>query len=120
MSQSVPAERRRTERDAAVFVQGRILQGSEEDTGYVSDLSIEGMRMLTSRAPEEGLDLGVEIYIPHAEGPRHLITLEGRCIWRRRAELPGYFDCGFRFLSLNPENLEGLRDLIDAVRLPEA
>ena len=115
--QQLQKERRRSVRHPAVFVQGRLQQDSEVDTGYVSDLSVEGMRMLTAKAPVEGEEVTIELTLPTDEGPGEVVTLRGQCIWRLEAQLPGYFDCGFRFHSLNRDSLGQLQTLLEAARV---
>jgi PilZ domain len=114
MPQNLQCDQRELRHQATVFVQGRLTTISSEDTGYVSDLSVEGMRMLSARAPEEGEVVGLSLFLPDEDGARHEIALEGRCSWKQPAQLPGLFDCGFRFSSLQPEQIAGLKTLLDA------
>ena len=78
---------------------------TSEELGYLSDLSLEGL-MLISKNPKE-IEKDIDLYIELPEEPRFLqnkIIIAARTIWCEADIDPRLYNIGFQFKNLNEKD----------------
>ena len=81
--------------------------------GYVGDLNPLGVMVIGEKSLEINKRLMLGIEFPDDESKAHTlkIVLSARVAWCRQDETPHYFNIGFEFLDLSPENAK----VVDAI-----
>ena len=81
--------------------------------GYVGDLTPLGVMVIGEKPIEinKHLTLGIEFPDEESEARALRIVLSARVAWCRQDETPHYFNIGFEFLDISPENVK----IVDAI-----
>ncbi len=81
--------------------------------GYVGDLTPQGVMVIGEKTFENNkcLTLGIEFPDEDSEAHTLRVVVSGRAAWCRPDETPHYFNIGFEFIDLSPENAK----IIDAI-----
>ncbi len=81
--------------------------------GYVGDLTPLGVMVIGEKPIEinKNLTLGIEFPDEGSEARALRIVLSARAAWCRQDETPHYFNIGFEFLDISPENVK----IVDAI-----
>ena len=81
--------------------------------GYVGDLTPQGVMVIGEKPVEIDKHLTLGIEFPDDVSKTHSlrVAISGRAAWCRQDETPQYFNIGFEFLDISPENAK----IVDAV-----
>jgi hypothetical protein len=81
--------------------------------GYVGDLTLQGVMVIGEKSVEVGkhLTLGIEFSENLPEISAMRVAISARAAWCRPDESPQYFNIGFEFIEVSPENTK----IIDAI-----
>ena len=81
--------------------------------GYVGDLTPQGVMVIGEKPVDIDKHLTLGIEFPDDESKAHTlkIVLSARVAWCRQDDTPHYFNIGFEFLDLSPENAK----VVDAI-----
>lgn len=106
-------EARKQERtDAVSFLEVRDA-GTGREVGRVTDISIEGMRLLSPDPfePEAGLEF--ELIMPPRRRTRGGIRFDAKVIWCRKAGDTGQYESGIRMDNITPEDIDVIRQIME-------
>lgn len=81
--------------------------------GYIGDLTPQGVMVIGEKPFEIDKRLTLGIEFPDDESETHTlrVVISGRAAWCRQDESPQYFNIGFEFLEISPENAK----IVDAI-----
>lgn len=81
--------------------------------GYIEDLTTRGAMVIGEKSVEEGRQFKLAIEIPGSMDEKTVprITVDARVAWCKADKRPNYFNIGFEFTDLQPDDEE----IIDAV-----
>lgn len=81
--------------------------------GYIGDLNPLGVMVIGQKRVEVNKHLALGIEFPQDQSESHIlkIVISARVAWCRQDESPQYFNIGFEFLDISPENAK----VIDAI-----
>jgi len=81
--------------------------------GYIGDLNPLGVMVIGQKRVEVNKHLALGIEFPQDKSESHIlkIVISARVAWCRQDESPQYFNIGFEFLDISPENAK----VIDAI-----
>jgi hypothetical protein len=74
--------------------------------GYVGDLTPQGVMVIGQKQLDVNKSLTLGIEFPDEDSKAHTlkIVIPARAAWCRPDETPQYFNVGFEFLDISPEN----------------
>lgn len=74
--------------------------------GYVGDLTLQGVMAIGEKPVEAGRHLTLGIDFPESlpEMPATRVAISARAAWCRHDDSPQYFNIGFEFIDVSPEN----------------
>ncbi len=83
--------------------------------GYVGDLTPQGVMVIGQKQLEINKHLTLGIEFPDDESAAHTlkIVISARTAWCRLDETPQYFNVGFEFLDLCPENAKIIEAILN-------
>jgi len=83
--------------------------------GYVGDLTLQGVMVIGEKPLEAGkhLTLGIEFPESLPEMPATRVAISARAAWCRQDESPQYFNIGFEFSDISPENAKIIESILE-------
>jgi len=83
--------------------------------GYIGDLTPQGVMVIGEKQIEIDKHLTLGIEFPDDESDAHTlrVAIFGRAAWCRQDETPQYFNIGFEFLDISPENAKIVDTILD-------
>jgi hypothetical protein len=83
--------------------------------GYVGDLTPQGVMVIGEKSIEVGkhLTLGIEFPESLPEIPAIRVVISARAAWCRPDESPLYFNIGFEFIEVSPENVMSIEAILE-------
>jgi len=83
--------------------------------GYVGDLTLQGVMVIGEKPLEAGkhLTLGIEFPESLPEMPATRVAISARAAWCRQDESPQYFNIGFEFTDVPPENVKVIESILE-------
>ena len=90
--------------------------------GYVGDLTPQGVMVIGENPVEvnKHFTLGIEFRDDESETHTLRIAISGRVAWCRRDEAPQYFNIGFEFLDISPENAKIIDSILERYQFRSA
>ncbi len=107
-------ERRKLPRKYLMIFSSVRDNNTSEELGYLSDLSLEGL-MLISKTPKEA-EKEIELYIELPEEPNFLqkkIIIAARTIWCEADIDPRLYNIGFKFKNLSQKDKAVIEKMIE-------
>ena len=87
---------------------------TEQPVGQLGNVSESGLLLLASATMHDDCLYQLRFMLSDRAGNRHAFEVGAHLLWNNDAAAPGQAWMGFRFLSLDDQQLERLRDWIDA------
>jgi c-di-GMP-binding flagellar brake protein YcgR len=83
--------------------------------GYVGDLTLQGVMVTGEKLVEAGKQLTLGIDFPESlpEMPARRISISARAAWCRNDDSPHYFNIGFEFIDVSPENARIIESILE-------
>ena len=83
--------------------------------GYVGDLTLQGVMVIGEKPVEVGkhLTLGIEFPASDSEKLTVSVAFSSRAAWCRQEETSQYFNLGFEFIEVAPENAKIIEAILD-------
>jgi hypothetical protein len=83
--------------------------------GYVGDLTLKGVMVIGEKTVEAGRHLTLGIEFPESLPERHSIrvAISARAAWCRQDDSPQYFNIGFEFIEVSPENAKIIEAILE-------
>ncbi|MDD2922687.1 MAG: PilZ domain-containing protein [Anaerolineales bacterium] len=90
--------------------------------GYVGDLTLKGVMVIGEKTIETDahLVLGIEFPESGADSSVTRMVIPARVAWIRQDESPQYFNIGFEFGEVSPENADLLKAIIERYKFRSA
>ena len=81
--------------------------------GYIGDLTPQGVMVIGEKPVDINKHLTLGLEFPDDESDAHTlrVAISGRVAWCRQDETPQYFNIGFEFIDVSPENAK----IVDAI-----
>lgn len=112
-------EARKQERtDAVSFLEVRDA-GTGREVGRVTDISIQGMRLLSPDRFEREASLEFEMTMPPRRRTRGGIRFDAKVIWCRKAGDTGQYESGIQMKNITPEDIEVIRQIMEEAPFEE-
>jgi hypothetical protein len=109
----MPERRREPRKNLASYSQVFDLHGGVL-LGYLADLNLSGLMVIGSRPLDEVTTLTLQIEVPEAAGRQiRRLAVPARKVWSEPDLSPEYFNIGFEFLEVSPEQGEVLQAILD-------
>lgn len=93
---------------------------SGEFIGWLENLSINGMMLVTERPVEVDQTVECEIRLAQPLFGSNTITLEARCMWCKRTAGAVTYSSGYLLLRVAPEEREKLNSLVGQILARES
>lgn len=88
---------------------------SGKQMGYVGNLSVDGMLLISSRQHPENALFQVHFELPNgATAKNHTLEIGLHEQWSEAANVPGQFWTGFRIIDIGPEDYNILFDWVNS------
>ena len=82
--------------------------------GYLGDLTLKGAMVIGDKPIEENLDITLAFEVPELpEIKAFRMTIPARVVWCQRDISPEYFNVGFEFKEVSPEQKQIIQAIID-------
>ncbi len=83
--------------------------------GYVGDLTMQGVMVIGEKSIEvdKHLTLGIEFPESLPETPAVRVAIPVRAAWCRQDDSPHYFNIGFEFTDVSPENAKIIEAILE-------
>jgi Tfp pilus assembly protein PilZ len=83
--------------------------------GYVGDLTLQGVMVIGEKPVETNkhFTLGIEFQASLPEMPAVRVVIPARVAWCRPDESPQYFNIGFEFIEVTPENAREIEAILE-------
>jgi hypothetical protein len=83
--------------------------------GYVGDLTLQGVMVIGEKQVEvdKHLTLGIEFPEGLPEVPVRRVVIPARAAWCRNDDSPHYFNIGFEFTAVSPENTRIIEAILE-------
>ncbi|CAN2040334.1 PilZ domain-containing protein [Candidatus Magnetomoraceae bacterium gMMP-15] len=90
-----------------------IERNTGEIIGHLADISVGGIMLVSNGPVETNKDWEFKIKVPEEVVGRTEIDFEAKSIWCAQDADPDFYNTGFQFLKISPEQLELIDFLID-------
>jgi hypothetical protein len=81
--------------------------------GYVGDLTLQGVMVIGEKPVEADRHLTLGIEFPESEMPAMRMAIPARAAWCRQDDSPHYFNIGFEFADVSPENVKTIEAILE-------
>ena len=83
--------------------------------GYVGDLTLQGVMVIGEKPVEtdKHFTLGIEFPASLPEIPAMRVVISARAAWCRSDDSPQYFNIGFEFIDISPENTREIEAIVE-------
>jgi hypothetical protein len=83
--------------------------------GYVGDLTLQGVMVIGEKSVEinKHFTLGIEFPASLPEIPAMRVAISARAAWCRQDDSPQYFNIGFEFMDISPENVREIEAIVE-------
>lgn len=83
--------------------------------GYVGDITPQGVMVIGEKSIEINKHLTLGIEFPDEVSESHVLkmVISGRAAWCKQDETPQYFNIGFEFLEVSPENAKIIEAILN-------
>lgn len=83
--------------------------------GYVGDLTLQGVMVIGEKQVEidRHFTLGIEFPESLPEMPAMRVAISARAAWCRQDDSPQYFNIGFEFSDVSPENAKIIEAILE-------
>ena len=83
--------------------------------GYVGDLTLQGVMVIGEKTvePNKHFTLGIEFPASLPEIPAMRVVISARAAWCRQDDSPQYFNIGFEFIDVSPENTREIEAVLE-------
>ena len=83
--------------------------------GYVGDLTLKGVMVIGEKTVEAGRHLTLGIEFPESLPERRAmrVAISARAAWCRQDDSPQYFNIGFEFIEVSPENAKIIEAILE-------
>ena len=117
--ESRASDKRRLRRRQLIYYLKVAERNTDRLVGRLVDVTTEGMMLISSEPVEMNRVFQLTLDLPEemAGGPRE-IGLEARSLWSKKDVNPDFLLSGFEFVSVAPEDLVIITDLIRQYELP--
>ena len=93
----------------------------DEDTGkllgYVVDISINGMMLISDQPIPLQKDYDLWLDVPRDDGQREKVSLQAHSLWSQRDVNPDFFDTGFCLVDATNEQIYRIQLIIDDYKM---
>jgi len=112
-------ERRKLERRQLIYYLRVFDRDTGELLGHLVDITTEGV-MLISEAPLEADKVfHLKMRLPEQMAGSREVGFDAVSRWSKQDVNPDFYDTGFQFMDISPENKEIIEDLIYEFLLPK-
>jgi hypothetical protein len=105
-------EKRKLHRRHIIYYLQLVEPTHEQVIGYLVDITVFGMMMVSQQALETGQKMTLRIMLPEELGKGESVTVQGASVWCHKDVNPDYFAIGFKFDQLSSETVEAIIELI--------
>ena len=83
--------------------------------GYIGDLTLQGIMVVGEKSVEinKHLTLGIEFPEGLPEVSARRVVIPARAAWCRQDDSPQYFNIGFEFVDISPENARIIEAILE-------
>lgn len=107
-------ERRKLKRRYLMFYSRIFDRRSGALIGYLSDITIEGMMVISEVPLETGLVSRLRMDLPEDIFDKNHMDFEALCIWNRQDVNPNFYISGFKLIGLSDSDKQTIERIIDA------
>ena len=109
-----PDDRRGIKRRHLIFYLRVWETGSDRLLGHVVDITTEGMMLIGDAPIPSGREYALEVRLPDTEGELKALHFKAISRWSDNDVNPAFYDSGFEFLEKTPQDIEAIRQMVDA------
>ncbi len=106
-------ERRKAERKDLVYYSRVSDTISGRDLGNLINITPEGAMVLCERPVEADKVMQLVIELPEGLASKTRVQVDGKSLWCREDVNPEFYDVGFAFTNLAPEDAEIIQSLVE-------
>lgn len=107
-----PQERRKSKRRYLMFYSRVFDRSIGKMVGYLSDMTVEGLMVISEDPSEPGKVYKLRIDLPEDEFNQNFIHFEAKCIWSQRDVNPHFFMNGFQLTQIVPDEIQIIEKII--------
>ncbi len=107
-------EKRRLQRRHLIFYLRVFKQKTNELLGYLVDINSEGIMIISENQIKINTKIKVEMALPTETGDRKPFEFEAKSKWCKKDINSDFYDIGFHFVDINPENIEIIEELVNS------
>ena len=112
-------ERRKQERVNLIYYLAVFDRNTDDLMGYLADISLEGAMLLCEEPLEIDNVYQFKIEIISASSSNKQVEFDAKCVWKKQNEYIDFYNFGFKFVKIDPKNIDEIQSLIDTYRLDE-
>jgi hypothetical protein len=109
-----PDDRRTIKRRHLIFYLRVWELEADRPLGHVVDITAEGLMLISEQPIEAGQEFTLEVRLPDTEGALKPMRFKAVCRWSDKDINTSFYDSGFEFLEKRPQDIETIRNLVEA------
>ena len=112
-------ERRRLKREHIMFYSRVFDRETGAFLGYLGDLTPIGAMVIAEHRMEPETDVQLRIDLPEDMYPKPILNVAAQSVWCQRDVDPRFYNIGFSFQELSPEDVAIVEQVIQDFRLED-
>ncbi len=107
------SERRKLKRRYLMFYSRVFDRSIGKMVGYLSDMTVEGLMVISEDPSEPGKIYRLRIDLPEDDFDQSFIHFEAKCVWSERDVNPNFYMNGFQLNKIDPKDIQIIEKIIE-------
>jgi len=104
---------RRLQRRHLIYYLRVVDSETDQLIGFLVDITTAGLMVMSEEPLEVGRVFRCKMLVQSEMSDREHLCFEAKSLWCRKAAEASFYDTGMQLLSMAPENLAGIQQIID-------
>lgn len=105
-------EHRKLKRRHLIYYLRVFNDDTNEVIGHIIDIHTEGHLLISEQPIPSGQVYKLRMILPTEVNRTKDITFEASSMWTKKDIIPSFYNTGFKFINMDPNNIETIRQLI--------
>ena len=111
-------DQRKLKRRQLIYYLKVLDRETDNPVGRLVDITGQGFMLISSDPLPVHLEYGLKMHLPAEMASKDHIEFTALSLWCKKDINPDFFDTGFRFKDITPDDLRIINDLIHEFELP--
>ena len=104
-------ERRKRKRSNLIYCLAVFDRNTDRLIGYLADITRESAMVICEEPHDTDKVYQLKFESSASKDDCKQIDVDAMCIRCMKNDIPGFYNCGFKFLKINPESIEDINEM---------